>query len=104
MKRSKQISLEKRVEKNFQELKRRSEIRQRYGVFTQGMLEDLFDKKFEEKLAPIRKKLQDVDEKLDWLIGEYKKFEEEHTLLGSRVASLSDRLEIAEQKLGIAQS
>lgn len=101
MKRDKQKALEKRIEKNFQELKRRTEIRERYGVFTQGMLEDLFDKKFEEKLDPLRKKMQTIDEKLDWLIGEYKKFEEEFALLGNRVAEHTDNLETVNGKLGI---
>ncbi|MBI4064773.1 hypothetical protein HY409_00180 [Candidatus Gottesmanbacteria bacterium] len=64
----KRTATEKRLEKNFQELKRRSEIKERYGVFTQAMLEDLFDKKFEEKLTPVEKKLKGIDEKLDWLI------------------------------------
>jgi len=91
----------KKREKDFQELKRRTEIRERYGVFTQGMLEDLLDKKFEEKLSPVRQKLQGVDEKLDWLIGAYKKFDEELTLLSDRVSNHTDRLEIVENKLGI---
>ncbi|OGG11381.1 hypothetical protein A2Z00_00385 [Candidatus Gottesmanbacteria bacterium RBG_13_45_10] len=93
--------VEKRIERNFQELKRRSEIRKRYGVFTQGMLEDMFDKKFEEKLGPITKKLQVVDEKLDWLIAEYKKFDEEQILLGHRVGNHDDRIEHIEKKLQI---
>lgn len=99
----KRTATEKRLEKNFQELKRRSEIRERYGVFTQGMLEDLFDKKFEEKLVPVEKKLIGIDEKLDWLIGKYKNHDEEHTLLNGKVSEHSDRLEIVEEKLGITQ-
>jgi len=49
----------------------------------------------------MRKKLQNVDEKLDWLIGEYKKFEEEHTLVVNRVSDHNDRLEALEKKVGI---
>lgn len=61
----KRKKIEQRIEKNFQELKRRAEIREQYGVFTRGMLEDLFDRKFEEKFGTIRQKLQTVDEKLN---------------------------------------
>jgi hypothetical protein len=101
MKRVKLTPLEKRVEKKFQEAKRRAEIRERYGVLTQQMFEDLLDKKLEEKLTPINRKLKTVDEKLDWLIGEYKKFDEEQKLLSNRVSEHTDNLELINTKLGI---
>ncbi|MEK7065493.1 MAG: hypothetical protein AAB961_00735 [Patescibacteria group bacterium] len=102
MKQKNRSLLEKRIEKNFQELKQRSKIREQYGVFTRGMLEDLFDKKFEEKFETIRQRLVTVDEKLDWLIGKYKSHDEEHILVNGKLSDHSDRLEIVEEKLGIA--
>lgn len=101
MKRIKFSPLEKRVEKKFKEAKRRAEIRERYGVLTQKMFEGLLDKKLEEKLDPIKKKLQNVDEKLDWLIGEYKKFDEEQKLLSNKTSEHTDNLELINAKLGI---
>lgn len=52
-------------------------------------------------MQKIDQKMQSLDEKLDWLIGAYKKFDEEHTLLGARVSDHSDRLEVIEKKLRI---
>lgn len=98
----KRRKIEERIEKNFQELKRRSEIREQYGVFTRGMLEDLFDKKFEEKFGTISQKLQTVDEKLDWLIGKYQSHDEEHILINGKLSDHSDRLETIEERMGIA--
>ncbi|MBI3385489.1 hypothetical protein HY031_00185 [Candidatus Gottesmanbacteria bacterium] len=101
MKRDKRSVLEKRVEKNFRELKRRTEIRDRYGVFTQKMLENLFDKKLEEKLDPLHQKFDKLFEKIDWFAGKYTKLEEEQKLLSGRVSKQSDNLEIVNEKLGI---
>lgn len=101
MKQKSRSPLEKRVERKFREIKRRSEIREQYGVFTRGMLEDLFDKKFEEKFGSMQKRLVTVDEKLDWLIGKYKSHDEEHTLISGSLSDHSDRLEVVEDKLGI---
>ena len=102
MSRPKQNDFEDRVEKNFQDVKRRSEIKERYGVFTQKM--------FEQLLEELRLRIRDdtkfdynkLNEKLDWLIGAYKKFDEEHTLLSNKVSSIEDRLNTTEGKLKIA--
>jgi len=44
----KKSALKKRVDKKLREAKRKAEIRERYGVFTQEMLEDLLDAKLEK--------------------------------------------------------
>lgn len=44
---------------------------------------------------------QALDEKLDWLIGEYRKHAEEHILLSNKVSEHSDRLEVVEEKLDV---
>ncbi|MEK7129966.1 MAG: hypothetical protein AAB803_03015 [Patescibacteria group bacterium] len=103
----KKVNLEKRIERRFKELKRRDEIKQRYGVFTQKMLEDLFKKTLDEKLAIIQERLNKIDtldEKLDWLMGKYQAHDEEHTLLNGKVSDHSDRLEVIEEKLSITAS
>lgn len=88
-------------EKQWEEIKNRDEMKQRYGVFTQKMLEDLFDRKLDEKLDPLKKKMQIVDEKLDWLMGKYFAHDEEHTLLNNKVSEHSDNLELLNAKVGI---
>lgn len=46
-------------------------------------------------------KIQDILEKLDWLIGKYNTHDEEHTLINGQLSDHSDRLEVIEQKVGI---
>lgn len=53
----------------------------------------------EEKLA---KKYDNIMVKMDWLIGEYKKHDEEHVLLNNRLSNHNDRLEKIEEKIGIS--
>ncbi len=89
------------VTKKFEALKRRTEIKERYGVFTQQMLEELLEG-FKTKIVDdVKNETNGLNEKLDWLIGEYKKFDEEHALLGNRVSDHDDRLEEVEKRLGI---
>ena len=85
----------------FQEIKRRTEIKERYGVFTQQMFENLLEELRIKMNEDIKLKLDPLNVKLDWLIGEYKKFDEEYTLLSNKVSKHGDKLEIIEKKLGI---
>jgi len=100
MARKKKISIEER-EKKFQEIKRRTEIKERYGVFTQKMFENLLEELRIRIKEDIKQKLDPLNDKLDWLIGAYKKFDEEHTLLSNKTSDHDDRLEKIEKKLGI---
>lgn len=99
-----QNSSEKRfaeADKRFQELKRRTEIKERYGVFTQKMFEDLLEELRGRIREDLTAGLQSTNQKLDWLIGEYKKFDEEHILLGGRVSNHDERIDELEKKTGI---
>lgn len=119
-KRTKSENLRHRVERKFQQMKHRANIKERYGVFTQKMLEDLFDKTLTTKLNafvvrindvfatkddlsnfPTKDDLRKLDSKLDWLITAYKKFDEEHTLLSNKSSENEDRLDIIEKRLNI---
>lgn len=42
-----------------------------------------------------------LDEKLDWLIGAYKKFDQEYTLISDKVSEHTDKIEHIEHRLGI---
>lgn len=92
----------KTLDKKFQELKRRSEIKERYGVFTQKMFEQLLEELRSRIREDLKSELHKLDGKLDWLITEYKKLDEEHTLLNGRLSDHSDRIEIIEEKLAIS--
>lgn len=85
----------------FQEIKRRTEIKERYGVFTQQMFENLLEELRIKMNEDIKLKLDPLNVKLDWLIGAYKKFDEEYALLTNKVSKHNDKLEIIEKKLGI---
>lgn len=85
------------IEKKFQELKRRTEIKERYGVFTQKMFEQLLEELRVRIKEDLKGELHKLDEKLDWLIGAYKKFDEEQTLLSNKVSDLDERTEILEK-------
>ena len=82
-------------------MKRRAEIKERYGVFTQQMFEELLEQLRVRIREDLTKELQRLDDKLDWLIGAYKKFDEEQTLLNGKVSNHTDNLEVINEKLGI---
>ncbi len=102
MKRIKRSPLEKRVERKFQEAKRRAEIKERYGVFTQKMFEQLLEELRARIREDLKSELHKLDGKLDWIIGEYKKLDEEHTLLSGRMADHDERIEDLEKKSAVA--
>ena len=54
---------------------------------------------FDTKLSELK---QSLEGRLDWLIGKYKGHEEEHTLISGRIAEDTERIEVLEQKVGIA--
>ncbi|MFH0749841.1 MAG: hypothetical protein V1917_02925 [Candidatus Gottesmanbacteria bacterium] len=59
---------------------------------------------FDEVIEKIEKKVEKLDkmsEQLDYLVGQYRGHEEEHTLLNNKVSEHSDNLEIINGKLGI---
>ncbi len=86
------------LDKKFRELKRRTEIKERYGVFTQKMFEQLLEELRIRLHSDIRKDLESVHEKLDWLVGAYRKFDEEYTLIVNKVSSLNEKIEDLEKK------
>ena len=88
-------------DKKFEELKRRTEIKERYGVFTQKMFEELLDELRVRIREDLHSELHKLDEKLDWLMGKYKELVEEHTLFTGRLSENTDRLETIEQRMGI---
>lgn len=92
------------LDKKFEEVKRRAEIKERYGVFTQKMFEDLLKELRVRIREDLRSELHKLDEKLDWLMGKYKDLDEEHILITGRLSENTDRLETIEQRLGIAVS
>lgn len=90
------------VEKKFQAAKRRTEIKERYGVFTQKMFEQLLAELRVRIHEDLKSELHSLDSKLDWLITQYKKLDEEHTLLSDRAADLDDRIEKLEKVSRVA--
>jgi len=98
MPRKKKISQEEERDRKFKEIKRRSEIKERYGVFTQKMFENLLEELRIKMNEDIKLKLDPLNVKLDWLIGAYKKFDEEYTFLSNTVSKNEDRLNIIEKK------
>jgi hypothetical protein len=86
------------VEKKFQALKRRTKIKERYGVFTQKMFEQLLEELRVRIKQDVKSELHKLDEKLDWLIGAYKKFDEEQILLSNKLSDQDERLEKLEKK------
>ena len=89
------------IDKKFEELKRRTEIKERYGVFTQKMFEELLEELRVRIREDLHNELAKLDEKLDWLMGKYKDLDEEHILITGRLSENTDRLETVEQRLGI---
>lgn len=89
---------EKELEKKFQEIKRRSEIKERYGVFTQKMFEQLLEELRERIREDLKSELHKLDEKLDWIIAVYKKLDEENTLMTGKIADHDERIENLEKK------
>ncbi len=89
------------INKKFEELKKRAEIKERYGVFTQKMFEELLKELRVRIREDMRSELAKLDEKLDWLMGKYKDLDEEHILITGRLSENTDRLETVEQRLGI---
>ena len=90
------------IDKKFNELKRRTEIKERYGVFTQKMFEQLLGELRMRIREDLKSEIHKLDGKLDWLIGEYKKLDEEHTLLSGRIADHGERIEELEKKQRVA--
>lgn len=66
--------------------------------------ETRFEKKLEEKADVLREEMKklhnQVMEKLDSIVGMFKKFDEEHTILTYRVSEHSDKLENHEERIG----
>lgn len=89
-------------DKKFRELKRRTEIKERYGVFTQKMFEQLLQELRTRIHEDLKSELHSLDGKLDWLIGQYKKLDEEHTLISGRIADIGERVEDLEKKQSVA--
>lgn len=63
--------------------------------------QNVFEQLLEELRVRIKEdlktELHSLDEKLDWLIGAYKKFDKEQTLLGSKVSDMDERIEVLEK-------
>ena len=93
---------EKALDKKFQEIKRRSEIKERYGAFTQKMFEQLLEELRVRIHEDLKSELHSLDGKLDWLIGQYKKLDEEHTLITARVGDQEERIEDLEKRSTLA--
>ena len=85
------------VENKFQVMKRRTEIKQRYGVFTQKMFEQLLEELRVRIKEDLKSELHKLDSKLDWLITRYKKFDEEQILLSNKVTDIEERTEVLEK-------
>lgn len=66
-----------------------------------GITKDYFDQQLKQQLKDLGERLT---EKLDWLIGAFRKFDTEQTLLSGRVSDHEDRIEILEKKAGIQTS
>lgn len=56
---------------------------------------------FDDAMQKIDKKFDVVIEKLDGIAGEFKKFDEEQTLLSNKVSEHTDNLDSINEKLGI---
>ncbi len=92
------------LDKKFQELKRRTEIKERYGVFTQKMFEELLEELRIRLRSDIRKDLESVHEKLDWLVGAYRKFDEEYALIVNKLSNVDERVDdLEKQKVSVVQ-
>ncbi len=50
----------------------------------------------------VREELHKLDEKLDKIIGMFKKFDEEQSLQAEKLSDHEDRIEVVEEKVGIA--
>lgn len=53
------------------------------------------------RLDSVDARFDSVIEKLDWLIGAFKRLDEEHVVLSSKVSEHTDNLEIINEKLEI---
>jgi predicted nuclease with TOPRIM domain len=85
------------VEKKFQAVKRRTEIKERYGVFTQKMFEQLLEELRIRIKDDLKTELHKLDGKLDWLITKYTKIDTEQILLSNKVTNLEERTEALEK-------
>ena len=70
---------------------------------TKSYLDTKLDEKLDKSVTKtyFDNKLDKIMEKLDWLIGAYKKSDEEQTLLSGRVSDHDERIEVIEKKLKI---
>lgn len=64
----------------------------------------------DQRLKPIEQKLTEFDDfkdqvlsRLDWLIGRYKKFEDEHSILTGRYSDVQVRLDSHDKRIGILE-
>jgi len=85
------------VEKKFRDAKKRADIKERYGVFTQKMFEQLLEELRVRIKEDLKTELHSLDGKLDWLITSYKKFDEERILQSNKVIDLEERIEDLEK-------
>ncbi|MCX6792201.1 MAG: hypothetical protein NT149_04145 [Candidatus Gottesmanbacteria bacterium] len=93
-------SFEKRhaaIEKKFRNAKRASKIKERYGVFTQKMFEQLLEELRVRIKEDLKTELHKLDGKLDWLITSYNKFNQEQILQSNKVTNLEERIENLEK-------
>lgn len=58
-------------------------------------------KDIDELETRLGKKIDKLQEGMDWLIGKYRAHDEEHVLLNGRVSDHSDRIDVIERKLAI---
>lgn len=72
---------------------------------TRNELNEIFDERFEEQENKLKKfvkeQIHTLDEKLDKIIGMFRKFDDEQTLQAGKLSDHEDRLEVVEGKLGI---
>ena len=85
------------LEKKFQEVKRQAAIKERYGVFTQKMFEQLLEELRVRIKEDLKTELHSLDGKLDWLITSYTKFNQEQILQSNKATNLEERIENLEK-------
>ncbi|MBU1104313.1 hypothetical protein L6255_00970 [Candidatus Parcubacteria bacterium] len=66
-------------------------------------LETKLDSKLEQKLSPFREDIRKIYDTLDWLVGAFKKFDEEHTFHSSRIYGHEEQLENHEVRIGVLE-
>jgi hypothetical protein len=62
-------------------------------------LEKRVEKQFTESDEKHDRRYDKIMNSLDWLVGAYKKFDEEHTILSGRVSDHTDRIEELERSV-----